>query len=97
VRDLRGVARGDRQEGAEIEMAAAAREVAEAAHVDERDVAAPAPRHLRDGAALHLDGLGRELAMQALPEVLGVDEAVAGQDRAKMDCGCARLDADVGW
>ena len=50
MRDLRGVLRGDRQEGAEVEMAAAAREVAQAAHVDERDVVAPAPRHLRDRA-----------------------------------------------
>src|SRR6476469_10930606 len=40
MRDLRGVARGDRQEGAEVEVARTAREVAEAAHVDERDVAA---------------------------------------------------------
>ena len=37
----------DRQEGAEVEVAFAAGEVAEAAHVDERDVA-PAPRHLGD-------------------------------------------------
>src|SRR5436190_11615274 len=57
VRDLRGVARRDRQEGAEIEMAAAACQVAEAAHVDERDVVTPAARNLGNRAALHLDRL----------------------------------------
>src|SRR6185437_9135562 len=97
MRDLRGVLRGDRQEGAEVEMTAAAGEVAEAAHVDERDVAAPASRHLRDRAAFHLDRLGSELAVQALPIVLGVDEAVAGQDGAEMDAGLAQADPDLGW
>jgi hypothetical protein len=34
--------------------------------------------------------------MQALAVLLGVDEAVAGQDRAEMDAGRARPNADFG-
>src|SRR4051812_26071442 len=95
VRHFRGVTRSNRQEGAEVEMAAASREVAEAAHVDEGDILAPAARHLGDRAAFHLYRLGRKLAVQSLPLLLGVDEAVAGQDRAEMDRGRARSHAHI--
>ena len=75
-------------------MAFAAGEVAEAAHVDERDVLAPAPRDLRHGAALHLDGLRLELGVQPSAQGVGIDEGVAGQDGAEMDGGDAPADAD---
>jgi len=85
VGDLRGVARGDRQEGAEIEMALGTGEVAETAHIDDRNVLAPTLRDLRHRPALHLDGVRLELLVQAPPEGFGVDEDVARQDGAEMD------------
>ena len=68
--DLRGVTRGDRQEGAEIEMALGAGKVAETADIDDRNVLAPAPRDLRHRATLHLDGMRLELLVQAPPRAL---------------------------
>ena len=77
-------------------MAFGAGQIAEAADVDDRDVVAPAPRDLRDRAALHLDGVRVEPLVQAPPRALGVDEAVAGQDRAEMNRGRPRSGADRG-
>ena len=77
-------------------MALGAGKVAETADIDDRNVVAPAPRDLRHRTALHLDGVRAELLTQAPPRALGVDEAVAGQDRAEMNRGRARGGADRG-
>jgi hypothetical protein len=77
-------------------MAFGAGKVAETAHIDDRNVVAPAPRDLRHRATLHLDGVRAELLAQAPPRAFGVDEAVAGQDRTEMNRGRARSGADRG-
>src|SRR5580765_1615211 len=75
-------------------MAPGAGEVAETAHIDEWNILAPAPSDLRHRATLHLDGVGPELLVQETPRALGIDETVAGEDRAEMHRGPPSPDAD---
>ncbi len=94
VGDLRGESRRDRQEGAEVEVAFAAGEVAQAAHVDERmsspqrrATCATAPPSISTACAWNA-------ARSRSRKRVGIDEGVARQDAAEMHGGHAPTDAD---